>query len=554
MKIAIIAPPYPLEEAPAPPLGVTYVAAAFEAAGAEVRIFDYIVSRYTKEKFEEELGRFPADVVGATSVTMNFFGALRIIQDAKSIDPGVVTVMGGPHVTFDAVETLRRYPDVDIIVMGEGEETVRELVPILDGGGDLSTVRGIAFRSGGEIVVTETRELIRDLDSLPLPARHLLPISRYRALGFPVSIITSRGCPNSCIFCLGRRMVGKVVRHRSPAAVVDEIEHILSYGFSRINVADDIFTANPRKVSAVCREIRRRNIRFTWSAFSRVNTVTPEMLAEMRDAGCDAVSFGIESGNPEMLKQVKKGITLKQARNAVQMCKGEGVLAHASFIVGLPGETAETLEDTRSFAESLGILYGFHFLAPFPGTTVREDIDRYDLEILTDDWDRYDANSAIVQTSSLSAEEMNRFVADLETKHRANWEASLQRYYEGTASGEEYISVEGQLRTKIIFKILSEDLVERFGTIDLIRRADDGDDAVDMFCENVAAAVGGDRDLAARTIRDLVDRGLIAFRNNGERTTWFWTPCGRARAERPHPEETTVAPVVLREASVYRSV
>ncbi|OPL14200.1 MAG: hypothetical protein AVO39_09440 [delta proteobacterium MLS_D] len=515
MKVAIIAPPYPLEEAPAPPLGVTYVAAAFENAGAEVRIFDYIVSRYTKEKLEEELGRFSADVVGVTSVTMNFFGALRIIQDAKSIDPGVVTVMGGPHVTFDAVETLRRYPEVDIIVMGEGEETVRELVPVLDGAGDLATVRGIAFRSGEEIIVTEARELIRDLDSLPLPARHLLPISRYRALGFPVSIITSRGCPNSCIFCLGRRMVGKKVRHRSAVAVVDEIEHILSYGFPRINVADDIFTANPRKVSAVCREIRRRDIRFTWSAFSRVNTVTREMLAEMRDAGCDAVSFGIESGNPEMLKRVRKGITLEQARKAVRMCKDEGVLAHASFIVGLPGETAETLEDTRAFAESLDILYGFHFLAPFPGTTVREDIDRYDLEILTNDWDRYDANSAIVRTSALSAEDMNRFVADIEAQHRANWDASLQRYYEGTASGKEYISVEGQLRTKIIFKILSEDLVERFGTIDPIRRADDGDDAVGMFCENVAAEVGGDRDLAARTVRDLVDRGLITFRNDG---------------------------------------
>ncbi len=522
MKVAIVAPPYPLEEAPSPPLGVTYVAAAFEATGAEVRIFDYIVSQYSREKLEGEINLFGPKVIGATSVTMNFPGAVRIIEDAKDIDPSILTLMGGPHVSFDAVNTLKRHPALDIIVMGEGERIIEELVSVLRTGGDLSSIRGIAFRKNGEIVVTGARELVDDLDSLPRPARHLLPISRYQALGFPVSIITGRGCPNACIFCLGRRMVGKRVRHRDPVAVVDEIEDILEWGFTRINVADDLFTATPAKVKAVCEEIGRRGLRFAWSAFSRVNTITRELIAMMRDTGCDAVSFGIESGNPEMLKRVRKGITLEQAREAVQMCKDEGVLAHASFMVGLPGETPETLEETRVFAESLGILYGFHFLAPFPGTTVREQVHRYDLEILTDDWSRYDANSAIVRTSALSPEAMNEFVAAIEKEHRAIWEESLKRYYDGTASQNERVSVEGQLRTQIIFKILSQDLIERFGSVD------GESDALGLLCRRAGAAVGGDVKLVERTVRSLADKGFIKIREDGaERRSWFWTHNGR---------------------------
>jgi len=140
--------------------------------------------------------------------------------------------------------------------------------------------------------------------------------------------------------------------------------------------------------------------------------VDRELLETMREAGCDTVSFGIESGNPEMLKRIKKGITLEHARKAVKACKEAGITAHASFIVGLPGETRETLRETSEFAESLDIAYGYHFLAPFPGTTARDEIDRFDLEILTDDWSKYDANSAIVRTSSLSPEEINEFVAE----------------------------------------------------------------------------------------------------------------------------------------------
>ena len=190
----------------------------------------------------------------------------------------------------------------------------------------------------------------------------MLPISRYRAFGFPVSMITGRGCPHGCIFCLGRKMVGAKVRRRNPQHVLDEIEQILSLGFDRINIADDLFASDTSRVKEICNGIKERNLKFSWSAFARVDTVNQEMFDAMAETGCDSISFGVESGSPEMLKRVRKGIKLSQVTEAIRMCKQSGMLAHASFMVGLPGETKETLRETGAFAESLKILFGYHYL------------------------------------------------------------------------------------------------------------------------------------------------------------------------------------------------
>ena len=523
MRVAVIAPPYPLEEAPAPPLGVSYVAAAFEAAGAEVKIIDYIVSRYSPEKFAEELDLFKPDVVGGTSVTMNFPHAAEIIKTAKELRPSAVTMMGGPHVTFDAENTLKRYPEIDLIMLGEGEETIREFVPRVRDPEAWAEVKGLAFRREGKMVRTEPRELVQDLDGLPLPARHLLECSRYLALGFPVSIITGRGCPYPCIFCQGRRMVGSRVRYRDPVKIVDEIEEILSYGFNRINVADDLFLSNKQRAQAVCREILGRGIEVPWSAFARVNTVDQETLRLMREAGCDSVSFGIESGNPEMLERVKKKITLDQARSAVRMCNDAGILAHASFMIGLPGETRETMKDSEDFARSLDIIYGYHFLAPFPGTTVREKIDEYDLEILTDDWALYDANRAIVRTSSLSAEDIEEFFQDYDVKNKNYWAKIERQYREGTVSPEEGFRVLGKHRMDLSFLILSEDIIEEHGAFPLSALDSGTRTAEDLLLEKVEQVTGRERDLIDQTVGDFIRKGYIKCRKTDRDVRWYWT-------------------------------
>jgi radical SAM superfamily enzyme YgiQ (UPF0313 family) len=524
MKVAIIAPPYPLEEAPAPPLGVTYIAAAFGAAGAEVKVLDYIVCRYSPEKLRWELEAFQPDFVGSTSVTMNFPGAAAIVETAKAIRPSAVTAMGGPHVTFDAEGTLRGHPGIDLLVLGEGERTVAELMPVIRDRSAWHKIRGIAFLEEGRFVRTGARELIEDLETIPVPARHLLPVSRYQALGFPVSIITSRGCPYQCIFCQGRRMVGHRVRYRNPMSVVDEIEEVLSFGFTRINVADDLFLSNKARARAICEEILRRGLRFDWSAFVRVNIMDEEVMRLMRRAGCDSVSFGIETGSPEMLKRIRKRITLEQGRRAAEICRRVGMITHASFMVGLPGETPETLRQTQEYADSLEIIYGYHFLAPLPGTTVREEIDKYDLQILTDDWSLYDANRPVTRTSRVSAEQVQAFVDEFEIKNHARWEDMKERHRQGKTTPEEGLRVMGHVRMEFTFRLLSEDIIEEHCRFPLKGHPTDSEGRKARLMAKLGEVTGAESGLVKWVIGDFLAKGYLEAKANGDRLEWGWAP------------------------------
>lgn len=522
MRVAIIAAPYPLEEFPSPPLGISYVAAAFEKAGCDVRIFDYIISCYSREKLARQLADFQPDAVGAGSVTMNFYDAQRILRDVKSINPDILTMMGGPHVSFTVEETLRTYPEIDLIFIGEADDTIIEFAPLMGRKNKWGAVRGIAFSRDGEVVVNGRRDFIMDVDRIPLPARRLLPISRYRAFGFPVSMITGRGCPHGCIFCLGRKMVGSKVRRRSPGLVLDEIEQIMGLGFDRMNIADDLFASDTARVKEICRGIKERNLKFAWSAFARVDTVNQEMFDAMAAAGCDSISFGVESGCPEMLKRVRKGISLEQAQNAVRMCKQSGMLAHASFMVGLPGETKETLKRTDAFARSLDILYGYHYLAPFPGTTLCEKAGDYDLEILTRDWSKYDANDAIVKTAELTPQDIRDFVALYDADMNGAWQEVLENYKTGKNTPYDDMRVEGKHRMNITFSILKEDLVEKLGVIEapLIGNRDA---AQRIFAERMKTAISGDPRLIENTVNDFIARSYIRAVETERGCTWQWS-------------------------------
>ncbi|MEW5736970.1 MAG: radical SAM protein [Thermodesulfobacteriota bacterium] len=521
MRIAVIAPPYPLEEGPAPPLGICYVAAAFEKTGAEVRIFDFVVSGYSRKKLAALMEDFSPDAVGITSVTLNFHQAAAIISDAKEISPGAVTMMGGPHVTFTAEETLASYPALDLLVLGEGEETIAELMPVLGEKSAWKNVRGIMFRENGSLTATGPRPLIADLDTLPLPARRLLPINRYRAMGYPVSITTSRGCPHQCIFCQGRRLVGAKMRFRSVPAVADEIEEILSLGFTRINVADDLFTARKERVLSFCETVRSRGLNFSWGAFSRVNTLDLETAKAMAGAGCDCVSFGLETGNQEMLDRIKKAATLEQARVAVDICKQAGLLVHGSLIAGLPGETPRTLAESKEFAESLNISHGWHKLAPFPGTTVMDRVADYDLEILTRDWSLYDANHAIVRTRAVSPEDIDEYVADYDRTCARLWKELEDKMADGTATPMERLRIEGTHRLPLIYAILSGDLIEKFG-----EGIEDSDPAgsLGILAGRISRETGADPDMTRRTLAFFAEKNMIRFASGNGFPSWQWAP------------------------------
>jgi anaerobic magnesium-protoporphyrin IX monomethyl ester cyclase len=520
MRVALIAPPYPLSETPTAPLGLCYVAAAFEAANAEVIIVDYIVRKYSPEKLFQDLSAFDPDIIGATSVTMNFHMAASILKTAKELFPRAVTIMGGPHVTFDYENVLKQYPEIDLIVVGEGEQTIMELAPAINDRKSWSSIQGIAFMEQNRLTVTPKRDFIQDIDRLPFPSRTLLPLSRYLALGFPISIITSRGCPNQCIFCQGHRMVGHKVRNRDPKLVVDEIEMLLSHGFTRVNFSDDFFTSNVKRVRRLCDEIRKRGLKFTWAAFARADSVDQDLLTLMMEHGCDTVFFGIESGNQEMLDRIKKHVTLDRIRKAVADCKAVGMTVFASFIAGLPGESADTLMDSHRFAQELDVIYGYHFLAPFPGTEVKEKIKTYDLELLTDDWSRFDANRSIAKTSFLSTGEIENFVDTHYFQDVRHKDAETEKkYQEGKLTGTDLLVYLGNKKLDIVFKLLSGDIIENLPPI---LDSDSPLPPEHRLSGEISALIDNPPEFILMSIQHLVDQGRLKYETDGNQTRWQW--------------------------------
>ena len=523
MRILLINPFYPISETPSPPLGLAFLAGALERAGNTVQILDCVVFPFNRAILASLLQTFKPHLAGATAVTMTVDHALEVLDQVKALDPSVTTVIGGPHATFCATEILRSCDQVDAVACGEGEETIVTMVRALENGTPWERVPGIAFRDSGRITTTAAPPLA-DLDRLAPPARHLIPLGRYRALGMPVSMTTSRGCPFKCIFCVGRKMVGSQVRYRDPIRVVDEMESLSTLGFYQINLADDLFTANRKHCLAVCDEIIDRGLTVKWTSFARVDTVSHQVLEKMNRAGCTTVSFGVESGSPEMLRRIKKGITLDQVVRAVQLCLDCGIDPHTSFILGLPGETPETLAQTLAFGQRLkamGVNHGFHILAPFPGTDVRDRIDAYDLQILSDDWRRYHANRAIIRTAGVAPETMDAIVIDGERQFD-QWLADIGRLREsGQATEKATWPLVRLEHTVVIYDMMMKRLVEEMGAW-----KDDASETAEDSVERLIRRVSGELDHPQERIRAAivfaVGEHYLSRTSADGRTRWSW--------------------------------
>ena len=465
MRVLLINPFYPISETPSPPLGLAFLAGALEQAGIEVKILDCVVFAFNRDLLRSLMREFKPDLVGATAVTMTVDHALDVLVQIKDLDPTITTVLGGPHATFCAVEILQSCPQVDLVARGEGESTIVALARAIETNTTWEQVPGVAFRDSGQMATTALPPLAR-LDELAPPARHLIPLGRYRALGMPVSMTTSRGCPFKCIFCVGRKMVGARVRYRDPIKVVDEMQGLSNLGFHQVNLADDLFTADKAHCLAVCNEILDRGLTVQWTSFARVDTVTRHVLEKMRQAGCTTISSGVESGSPEMLRRIRKGISLEQVEQAMRLCLDCGIAPHASFILGLPGETPHTLKQTLDFGnrlKAMGVNHGFHILAPFPGTDIRQHIDDYDLQILSSDWQKYHANRAIIRTAAVDPKTMDAIVIEGERQFD-QWLADIgQRREQGLASDEDAWPLVRLEHTVVIYEIMMKRLIEEKG-------------------------------------------------------------------------------------------
>ena len=305
-------------------------------------------------------------------------------------DLGAHTIAFGTHVTPMHRETMERFPALDFVLRGEPELTLRELVDTLEKADfrpqtpnsksqtPLELIEGLVWRRGEEIVVNPERPLIQNLDDLPLPLHHLLPLDRYRIpmiKGVYSFVVTSRGCPGGCTFCIKHVTYGRSVRLRSPENILEELLLLQHLGIHNVHMYADLFTVDREQVVGLCELILEAGLGLHWTCNSRVDFVDEELLRLMARAGCWTISWGLESGSAEILRRVHKGTNLAQAERALRWARAAGILNWGYFIIGLPGETEETIRQTIRFAKAMPIdIALFHIAAPYPGTPFYREV------------------------------------------------------------------------------------------------------------------------------------------------------------------------------------
>ncbi len=403
--LGLLKDPKKLTPKVSPPLGLGYVAAVLEDEGVEVEIVDMHVERMTVPELQEHVNSFQPDVVGIGTLTPTFYRAIEEAQAIKDVDPDTEIVFGGVHPSFMYKETLKDYSCVDFVVIGEGEYTMLELVRALDNGQDLKTIKGIAYRKGDEVYRTEKRSPIQNLDELPIPARHLFSMELYPQFRRG-SISTSRGCPYRCIFCSASAFNGHKVRFHSIERILEEIELLKNrFGCNEITFNDDLFLFDRKRVLQLCQKIKERNLDIKWGCDARIDSVTPELLKIMVEAGCTTVLFGVESFSQKVLDTIGKQYKVEDAKRALMWAREAGILSQVTLVLGLPGEDDETFNETLSFIKEFKpkAAWAF-FLSPYPGTEIYTNPEKFDIKILNRTWDRYGDFQPSTETPTMTRE------------------------------------------------------------------------------------------------------------------------------------------------------
>lgn len=379
MKVLLI---NPISKAPNPimPLGLGYIAAYLEQHSIKVEIIDAWADSYNETQLEDEIKKRKPNLIGVTIMSPNYAIGMRTAALAKWVSGGMV-VVGGSHPSALPQECLEDNPSIDVVVVGEGEKTMLSLVQAMENEKNFDSIQGVVFRKEGKIVNTGFPPRIDTLDDLPYPARHLFPLEKYRThppFGKKnpyMTMMTSRGCPFKCTYC-SDSIFGKKYIVRSPDHVVDEIEYIINqYRVKEIHFYDDDFTINMKRAAEICDEIIRRKVKISWSCTTRVDLVNEELLRKMKKAGCWLICYGVESADPEIIKRVQKGYTIDKIRESFRLTKKMGIRTIGYFMVGLPGETKESIERTIQFSKELDpdfVSWGITSL--FPGSRLYEEV------------------------------------------------------------------------------------------------------------------------------------------------------------------------------------
>jgi len=405
-----------------PPLGLCYIASNLEDAGYEVRVMDAEAEGKKLQGVIEEVRSFQPDAIGIQVVSPLWdvvYEVCKSIKDEKDIP----IVLGGPHITIVGTEAFDQNPYCDYGVIGEGEETMLDIVNHVLAGESCKDVLGIVHKEGGEPQLNGARPAPKDLDSYIFPDRTGLPMERY-LFSVPgkhggirrfATITSTRGCPFECTFCTEPMIFGRMTRFRSAENVVDEIEEAnKNQAVTHFIFVDDTLTVEKKRIFAICDELDRRGLKITFEGWTHANTITDELLQRMQQSGLRRLSFGVESGNAEILKSLKKGTDHTRILEAFKAAKRAGIETRGSVILGLPGETIATVEESIKFTTELKELDHcyFNIAMPYPGTEIREFALKGErgTRLLTEEYSqlRRQGQTVVMEVNDLTTEELLR--------------------------------------------------------------------------------------------------------------------------------------------------
>lgn len=390
-----------------PPFGLALLAALAREKGFSVSILDCNALQLGLDKIEEHLPNLPPRFVGITATTVLMENAREVAKIIKGKYPDAKVVVGGVHPSVRPEEVIN-LPEVDYVVMGEGEVTLLELLSNKNPSG----IKGLGFKRKGEIVLNPPQEIIPDINIFPFPAFDLLPMDKYYSAAGSykrkpsLGMITSRGCPGRCTFCKGN-ILGEKIRFRRAEKIIEEIKYLQeNYGIKDVSFYDDTFTTNKDNVSKFCDFILENKIDLTWCCFSRVDTVNFELLKKMKAAGCYQVMYGVESAVPEILENIKKRITLQKVEETVAATKKAGLETRLAFMFGNPGETEETIKKTIKYSIYLDPdLVSYNITTPYPGTEMFEWAEKNGY-LIHKNWSDYDLSKPVMELPTISSKKV----------------------------------------------------------------------------------------------------------------------------------------------------
>ncbi len=386
MRVLLINPPYSAEERYGKdlknfgplnePLGLAYLASNLENGGHEVFILDAPALDLTNDGICKHIKNNKYDLIGVTMLTPMYSRSVEVINAVRKTFPNIQTVVGGPHPTILPEETLKNNEAIDFVVIGEGEIILLNLVNALVKSENIEKVAGIAFRKNGSIIKNPPPPLVTNLDKLPSPARHLLPMEAYQITrsraksNHAYTVSVARGCPFNCAFCC--RIFGRKVRHHSVKRIIGEIESLIdNYSAKEINLEADTLTVNKKFITTLCDELISSGVseKISWTCESRIDTVDEEILEKMKKAGCWQTSYGVETGSQRLLELIHKDITIDKIEKTFAITKKAGISIRAFYMLGIPTETKVESLKTIALAKKLDAKWSqFTLFTPFPGT------------------------------------------------------------------------------------------------------------------------------------------------------------------------------------------